>query len=110
MKNVMLVMSLLCAGTMVIADDVQRETMKVTSGQEFEITLDSNPSTGYSWRAKISDDSLLKELGKTYRTTMQAAQTPGAGGKDDFIFKALKNGIVSVTMSYARPWDGVEPA
>ncbi|MCX5922384.1 MAG: protease inhibitor I42 family protein [Candidatus Dependentiae bacterium] len=110
MKNIMLTLSLLCAGTVVIAEDAQQETMQVTPGQEFEITLDSNPSTGYGWRAKISDDSLLQELDKTYKTTVQAAQTPGAGGKDVFTFKALKNGTASITISYSRPWEGVEPA
>jgi len=70
-------------------------------GQEFVISLKSNPTTGYSWEA-LSPASWLQPLGKTYK-----ADEPvliGSGGVENFRFKALGKGTTSITFGYSRPY------
>jgi len=85
--------------------------VELSVGQSLVVTLDSNPgSTGYSWSlAQNSDDSVLGKTGNEYispQTTLI-----GAGGKEEWTFKALKKGNSTISMVYSRPWEtGTPPA
>ena len=67
----------------------------------FEITLESNLTTGYSWQAGY-DESFLELVSQTYES---ASDLMGAGGEETLVFKALKQGETEVTMVYKRPWE-----
>ena len=73
-------------------------------GSEFTITLDSNPSTGYSWQENI-DETMLVLVGKSYEGKGQEGIV-GAGGIETFTFKALKKGQTTITLNYRQPWVG----
>jgi len=91
-----------------INEDPTMITAKV--GEEFTITLDSNATTGYSWR--LSDkftEGVVKSLGSEY--TPPETQRKGAGGKEIWRFKAVAAGKTTITLEYVRPWEkGVAPA
>ena len=82
--------------------------VELSVGQSLVVTLESNATTGYSWAlVQNSDDSVLNETGHEYI----APQTTliGAGGKEEWTFKALKKGTSTISMGYSRPWESTPP-
>jgi inhibitor of cysteine peptidase len=82
--------------------------MHVTLGQEFKISLEANPTTGYTWEAHYDGHFFtLKEQ----RYEPLPAKGPGAGallgapGKAVFTFVPLKTGQTTIQMIYRRPWE-----
>jgi len=82
--------------------------VELSVGQSLVVTLESNATTGYSWAlVQNSDDSVLNETGHEYI----APQTTliGAGGNEEWTFKALKKGTSTISMGYSRPWESIPP-
>jgi len=69
--------------------------------KEFSITLDSNPSTGYSW-VPLFDKSFL-ELRE--RTIKMNTKKFGSSSKELFKFNPIKFGNTTLTMTYRRVWE-----
>jgi inhibitor of cysteine peptidase len=83
--------------------------VELSVGQSLVVTLESNASTGYSWAlVQNSDDSVLNKTGNKYI----APQTSlvGAGGNEEWTFKALKKGTSTISLGYSRPWESTPPA
>lgn len=84
--------------------------------QSMQISLPSNPSTGYCWTAYIpvSDQEFI-EVSSTYRHG-QPLDTPpeeirvGGGGFEDITIQwdtdLLILGAVTLLLQYRQPWDG----
>ena len=84
--------------------------IEVTSGAKFAVSLDSNPTTGYSWDFSTPPDPGVVEL-------LDASYLPpeeprvGAGGQQIWTFRAVEPGETGIALEYSRPWEeGVEPA
>ena len=77
-------------------------------GDSAVVTLCSNPTTGFQWSesAQISDETVLKQTG--HRFIPPGEDAPGSAGKEEWTFKALKEGTATVFMGYSRPWEGGE--
>jgi len=71
-------------------------------GKTAEISLASNPSTGYSWVAKF-DASLVELADQRYVNPGTGAL--GAAGTEVFVFKGLKKGKTTVVLEYKRSWE-----
>jgi len=71
-------------------------------GKTAEMSLPSNPSTGYSWVATF--DASLVELADQ-RYVAPATGALGAAGTEVFVFKGLKKGRVTVVFEYKRSWE-----
>ncbi len=55
--------------------------IEVEVGQEFAITLRSNPTTGYQWQlVGLSDEDIVKLVGSEYKGP--EAELVGAGGEE----------------------------
>jgi inhibitor of cysteine peptidase len=82
----------------------------VTAGQEFKVTLASNPTTGYKWDlAKPLDEKIVKFVTNEYARS--APQLIGSGGNEVWTFKAAGEGRTEIAMKYIRPWEkDVAPA
>jgi inhibitor of cysteine peptidase len=82
--------------------------VELSVGQSLVVTLESNATTGYSWAlVQNSDEAVLNETGNQYiapQTTLV-----GAGGKEEWTFKALKKGTSTISMGYSRPWESTPP-
>jgi predicted secreted protein len=76
--------------------------IKAEMNKPFRIAVQSNPSTGYSWKVDF-DESFLKLEDSRYIRPEQ--QTPGKGGQQIFVFLPLKSGQTNVEMHYKRPWE-----
>ena len=73
----------------------------VSVGETFIISLESNPTTGYSWQAEFDTES-LELVDEDFASDSTLI---GAGGVQTFEFLALKQGQVDVTMIYKRLWE-----
>ena len=74
----------------------------VSVGENFSITLDSNPTTGYMWEAQF-DSNFIKNISREYKAS-PGEPMPGKGGTETFVFLALKSGETNITMKYRRSW------
>ena len=78
------------------------------AGEQFTITLESNPTTGYSWQlAKPLDEKIVRSVGSEY--TPSRTDLAGAGGAETWTFLAVKKGSAKITLQYARPWEKDKP-
>lgn len=78
-------------------------------GNKFKIELKSNPSTGYQWQLeKPLDKNFVKLVSSNYFHS----NTPliGAGGKEVWVFKAIKKGETVISLKYVRSWEVNQPA
>ena len=99
--------------TPAFAKDTQKSKQdsprQVKAGKEFVITLNSNMTTGYQWQlAKAVDKGYLVLLGLKY--VARQTKLVGAGGKEEWTFKAIKPGSTAVSFQYVRPWEKKAPA
>lgn len=76
----------------------------VTAGEEFSIVLDSNPTTGYSWRLAGKPDESIVQL---VRAKFQPPETQlkGGGGTRLYTFRAAVPGETTISLEYVRPWE-----
>ncbi|MFH1056181.1 MAG: protease inhibitor I42 family protein [Candidatus Micrarchaeota archaeon] len=78
--------------------------LELTVGQEFKINLFSNPSTGFDWQVSMDNNYTLEYVGSKCLACGNGSVL-GAGSDFEYRFKAVKPGVVTVLMEYARPWD-----
>lgn len=82
------------------------KTFDLVKGDTLEITLESNPTTGYNWSQVSSNDGVLKPVGAyTYQQNPALTGMVGVGGKFTFKFKAIGVGATQLKFSYQRPWE-----
>lgn len=79
-------------------------SIQAAVGQQFEISLASNPTTGYTWeKSEAYDKAYVELLSSKYIGPKEAI--PGAGGTHQFLFKALKAGSTTIKLTYKRSWE-----
>jgi inhibitor of cysteine peptidase len=80
--------------------------IEINAGTEFDIviSLESNPTTGYSWVPVYNQDELTL-VDENYQQDDDSKGLIGAGGTQTFRFKALKTGQATLTMAYQRAWE-----
>ena len=84
-------------------------TGEVAAGQALALTVESNPTTGYSWTA--AQEQELFDVRSYYTSEYRAEPVSGAGGRQVFILTPKQPGTATVVFTYARPWEqgGVDP-
>lgn len=76
--------------------------IKATLGEVFAISLQSIPSTGYTWKAEY--DSTMIELFKPQKFVPNASAI-GGGGVEIFEFQTKQVGDTQIKMKYQREWE-----
>lgn len=86
--------------------------VQLKTGETLAVTLESNPTTGYSWQVAQTDEALLKTEGDpVYQPDSHDKNVVGSGGKETLRFTAVGPGQVTLNLAYQRPWEkDVEPA
>ena len=72
-------------------------------GDDFIVTLGSNPTTGFEWSAEISDETMLIQTDHRYEPA-EEENIVGGAGEEVWTFEALKKGTATINMEYSRPW------
>lgn len=75
-------------------------------GQQMQVALPGNPSTGYNWVVVSVDQSVLEpaEKGSTFKQG-GAPGVVGAGGVVTWTFTANSAGTTNLVLGYKRPWE-----
>ena len=100
-------------GPVKLTDADNRKAVTVKVGDNIQVVLSGNPTTGYTWSASLSDKdtAVLQQQGdQVYVQQNTAPSVVGAGGTFTFTFKAAAAGKVTLALGYARPFEaGVAP-
>jgi inhibitor of cysteine peptidase len=78
--------------------------IKLKVGGQFVITLDSNPTTGYKWQLDCPINKDKVELIES-RYIPSSSRSVGAGGRQEWVFKACGHGKAVICFKYVRPWE-----
>lgn len=91
------------------------EAIEVVAGYEFALVVESNPTTGYSWRLAEPLDEKVVELVKTEFEGKVAkggegeaegeGQLVGAPGEEIWVFQAVAEGETEIKLEYVRSWE-----
>lgn len=73
-------------------------------GQQLQITLGSNPTTGHTWtrESDMGDQGVLRQVGHEF--VAPKVIVPGAGGKESWVLEAVKPGTTTARLGYGRSW------
>lgn len=84
-----------------------KDDTKITvgAGDTFSIELEANPTTGYDWKATISDDKVVALVSNIYKATPVDTAIVGSGGVDVITFKGLEKGNAVITLVYERSFE-----
>lgn len=72
--------------------------INATVNETFDITLPSNPSTGYSWTAEY-DNTYLELVNQSYESS-STGFVVGSGGDEIFTFRAVEAGETNINFIY----------
>ncbi|HKY46786.1 MAG TPA: protease inhibitor I42 family protein [Acidimicrobiia bacterium] len=92
------------ARTLNLDDDGMRIDLK--EGEEVELVLPGNPTTGYTW-VVTEAPSILEQVAET--EFVAESDLIGAGGEFHFRFRAIGPGTAPLVLVYERPFEEVEP-
>ncbi|GEM_PF-1127042 len=87
------------------------KSVALSPGDVFKVTLESNQTTGYSWKlSENMDQDIVIMASSVYEVPKSSKDMVGAGGTETFSFKAQAQGKTSILLEYVRPWEeGVAP-
>jgi inhibitor of cysteine peptidase len=93
------------ASVLLTAADLHRH-IDLRVGQEIEVRLEANPTTGYRWQVVRGAPAVLDSLEEgTYAPAPTAPGTVGGGGTVAWRFRAARAGHDSFQLAYRRPWE-----
>jgi inhibitor of cysteine peptidase len=94
----------LVAGVAVCRGEGGTNVVQAKVGQEFEVKLEANHTTGYRWDlVKPVDTNAVKLVSESYSSKVKGRV--GAGGEETWRFKALKAGETPIGFKHVRPWE-----
>jgi inhibitor of cysteine peptidase len=78
-------------------------SLEMAAGDQLEIRLVGNPTTGYEWMLKAVDESVLKPLGEP--EYQSESNLIGGGGRYTFQLTALAAGDTQLELVYRRSFE-----
>jgi inhibitor of cysteine peptidase len=79
---------------------------EVNKNETFEISLKSNPTTGYSWKwIKNNSSKVFDSISLIYIPTKVKEGIVGSGGNEIWKFKGNEKGVDTLKFEYCRSWD-----
>jgi inhibitor of cysteine peptidase len=81
-------------------------------GEEFQVSLPENPTTGYRWQFNLSGTGKLDILEDRFEPGAGggAGMVPGAGGRRLMRLMAKESGTVNLEALERRAWETASPA
>jgi inhibitor of cysteine peptidase len=91
-----------------LTEENSGQSIDINTGQQLVISLEGNPTTGYTWEVGSMDEAVLKQIGEPEFKSSSGAL--GAGGVMILQFQAISEGDTALTLVYHRPWEqGIAP-
>lgn len=87
-------------------DEVQTTEAKFGvhyNNDNFTITLEENPSTGYQWLYEVKDSTLVTSISNEFISPETVI--PGAGGNHSFVFSIKNDGVTTIQFNLKREWE-----
>jgi inhibitor of cysteine peptidase len=79
---------------------------EVRKNETFEVTLKSNPTTGYSWKlTKEQPSKIVDSISSTYIQDKSEPDMVGVGGNEIWKFKGKEIGVDTLVFEYCRSWE-----
>jgi inhibitor of cysteine peptidase len=78
------------------------QTVEADFGQEVEIYLQENPTTGFRWQVVQTGEPICTLVSETFDPGRKA---PGQAGIHSWKFKVVAEGTASIELVYRRSWD-----
>ena len=91
--------------TITIKENDQKEKYIIKKGDNIEIVLNANPSTGYKWQVVNIDNSKLKIVDETYISKKVNRDIVGSGGNKVYLFSVIDKGNTIIEFEYFRPFE-----
>ncbi len=92
-----------CAASTLLTGSDSGKTIQAHVGDEINIALDANPSTGYGWSVEKSSGTLLTLKQSNYSASSSAI---GSGGTQTLTFVAKSVGTANLQLKYWRRFEG----
>ena len=94
------------SGTLSFTEKDNGSSVSLNKGQRIEIKLESNITTGYSWKlSENMDTSVAAFVSSEYKESGKDKEMVGTGGIETFIFEAKDAGQAEIILEYERPWE-----
>ena len=95
---------------MEVGPEADGTTVQLARGQQLDVELPSNPSTGFNWFVSGSLPSQLTSVTDSYEATGEP-NVVGSGGTRVLSYSASSSGTGTLKLDYDRPFEkGVPPA
>jgi inhibitor of cysteine peptidase len=85
-----------------ITSNMNGSQVEVLLGEQVELELPENPTTGYRWQVRAVGSPVLEAEGDSFQA---AGGAVGAGGMRRLRFRAAQAGSADVELDYARTWE-----
>src|SRR5438132_14142868 len=82
--------------------DDKEENITLKKGQEFTISLNSNPTSGYRWLPTFNTHT-INIISHNFQAN--SPMLVGSSGKDIFTFKGINSGATVLKIVYKRSWE-----
>ena len=83
------------------------EVIKVKAGEEFTITLETNPNTGLHWEVAVELDATILNVNNVRKEFVPDSAREGSPGVDVWTFTAIAPGETTITLGYYRGFSDV---
>ncbi len=96
-----------CAGPVRLSDADDGSVQRLDAGQELQVSLEANPTTGYQWAVDGDLPAQLEQKGEpVYDASSNAI---GAGGTEVWTFVAKEPGTGTLRLKYWRSFEPTVP-
>ena len=89
-----------------ITDSDNGKTIHLKLDEQFNLTLNANPTTGYSWETLPYNESVIKFIKSDYSANSSMA---GSNGIRTIKFQAIGKGSTELKLTYIRVWEKNQP-
>ncbi|MBA4383116.1 MAG: hypothetical protein C0410_00115 [Anaerolinea sp.] len=97
-----------CSGkTIKINADDNGSTIEMKKGETLYLSINGNPTTGYTWEVESVDQNILQSAGEPDYKSDSAMV--GSGGTYKFKFTALNPGTTALKLKYWRTFEPENP-
>jgi len=101
-----------CNGkTYKLSSEDNGRTLEMKSGETLLISIDGNPTTGYTWEVDSVDETILQLAGEPDYSTSSESKPgmTGVGGTYKFTFNAVSTGTATLKLKYWRTFEPENP-